>query len=301
MNILQGHGFAEPALRDVIYGPFPRNRLDVYPPGPMEGKAPVVLFFHGGSWRKGDKRLYRWLGRALAWRGFLAVIPNYRLFPHAAFPVFMEDAAMAVAWTRTHAPLYGGDPGRIHVMGHSAGAYMVTLLGLDADYLQAAALSPSDLCSVIGISGPYSMDPLADEDVRPVFEGTPDLERVKPINFVNGEAPPMLLLHGGRDVLVPARQADLLHGALTELGGAARKVVYPALGHIEIVLTLTPFYRWRAPVLSDVVEFLRAPEGAEGAGIAEALSLSPSFTQECAALPADAGPTPHRAGRRWPP
>ncbi|MFP4003561.1 MAG: alpha/beta hydrolase, partial [Alphaproteobacteria bacterium] len=166
MNILQGHGFAEPALRDVIYGPFPRNRLDVYPPGPMEGKAPVVLFFHGGAWRKGDKRLYRWLGRALARRGFQAVIPNYRLYPDGTFPVFMEDAAMAVAWTREHADRFGGHRRQIHVMGHSAGAHIATLMALDEAYLRATTLSPSDLRSVIGISGPYSMDPLAEADVR---------------------------------------------------------------------------------------------------------------------------------------
>lgn len=296
MNILQDAGRAEHVLRDVSYGPFVRNRLDAYPARRPEGAAPVVVYFHGGSWRKGDKRLYRWLGRALARRGFMAVIPNYRLFPHARFPVFMEDAAMAVAWTRMHAAHYGGDPHQIHVMGHSAGAYMATLLGLDEDYLRAATLSPADLRSVVGIAGPYSMDPLADEDVRPVFEKVPDLERVKPINFVRGAAPPMLLLHGGRDDLVPAGEADLLHRALTEIGNTASKIIYPALGHIEIVLTLTPFYRWRAPVLADVVEFLRARGKTARAGVFGC--RAPVIRPGPAALPVGPFPVPHRAARQ---
>ncbi|MFP4003033.1 MAG: alpha/beta hydrolase family protein, partial [Alphaproteobacteria bacterium] len=106
------------------------------------------------------------------------------------------------------------------------------------------------------------------------FEGTPDLERVKPINFAHGEAPPMLLLHGGRDGIVPPRQAHLLHRTLIELGGVARKIIYPALGHIEIVLTLNRLYRWRAPVLSDVADFLRAPGIRERAAVSGKLALS---------------------------
>lgn len=247
-------------LRNVIYGPLPRNRLDVYPPRRSQESAPVVLFLHGGSWRWGDKALYPWLGRALARRGFMTVIPNYRLFPQAAFPFFMEDAALAIAWTRRNAARYGGDPRRIHLMGHSAGAHMAALLALDGDYLALAELEPSNLHSIVGLAGPYAMDPLKTESVRPIFEGAPDMRRVRPIKMVHHRVPPMLLLHGARDSTVPPRQSDLFHDALQETGASARKVIYPGVGHIELLLTLAPLYRWRAPVLRDVLNFLTPAE-----------------------------------------
>jgi len=75
---------------------------------------------------------------------------------------------------------------------------------------------------------------------------------------VHRRSPPMLLLHGGRDSVVPPRQSHVFHDALTENGGEVRKIIYPTLGHIEIILTLSPVYRWRAPVFRDVVTFLQA-------------------------------------------
>lgn len=269
MNFVQNEPERGANLRDVAYGPLERNRLDVYPAPTGDKAAPVILFFHGGSWRKGDKRLYRWLGRALARRGFTAVIPNYRLFPEAGFPAFMEDAALVVAWTRESVARYGGDPHQIHVMGHSAGAHIAALLALDEVHLSGASLSPEALRSVIGLAGPYCMDPMKTESVRPVFECVPDPGCAMPVKWAHRKGPPMLLLHGGRDSTVPSRQSELFHTVLTKNGGEVRKIIYPGIGHIEILLTLTPVYRWRAPVFRDVVTFLRNPADAEPAAAAE--------------------------------
>src|SRR5690606_17982265 len=107
------------------------------------------------------------------------------------------------------------------------------------------------------------------ESVRPIFESAPDIQRVRPIELAHRHGPAMLLLHGDRDATVPSRQSDLFHDALSESGASVRKILYPGVGHIELILTLAPLYRWRAPVLRDVLSFLRPETGEEHAGPAD--------------------------------
>ena len=105
----------------IAYGDDPRQALDVYRPKGAAGLRPVVVFFYGGNWREGDRADYRFVGGAMTERGYVCVIPDYRLYPQVSFPGFVEDAASAVRWARDHAAEYGGDPDRLFVMGHSAG------------------------------------------------------------------------------------------------------------------------------------------------------------------------------------
>lgn len=241
--------------RDLIYGPRARHRLDVFPA--MCTPSQVVLFLHGGSWQSGRRELYRWLGRALAAQGFTAVIPDYRLHPEVVFPAFMEDAARAFAWITERAAEYGGDPAAIHVMGHSAGGHMAALLALDGSYLRGFGLDPGRIRSVAALAGPHSTNPLEVESVRAVFVDTPDISRARPVKLAHGGAPPMLLQHGARDATVHEHNSRNLHAALTDRGGHSRLIVYPGLGHIEILITLTPVYRWRAPVFRNLIDFFR--------------------------------------------
>jgi poly(3-hydroxybutyrate) depolymerase len=128
---------ASRATSGVAYGPLPRQRLDIYAP-PDADRAPVVVFFYGGSWRSGDRADYRFAGDALASRGIVAVIADYRLYPEARYPTFLQDAAQVVAWTQQHIGGYGGDPGRVFVAGHSAGGYIAAMLALDPRWLHRA-------------------------------------------------------------------------------------------------------------------------------------------------------------------
>jgi acetyl esterase/lipase len=155
----------------IAYGADPRQKLDVYMPRqPLEG-APVVVFFYGGSWNSGDRGDYAFVGEALASRGIVAVLADYRLYPQVRYPLFLEDSAQAVAWTRAHIRAFSGNPQRLYLMGHSSGAYNAAMLALDPSLLGAVGMSSKDLSGWIGLAGPYDFLPIKNADVRPVFSG----------------------------------------------------------------------------------------------------------------------------------
>jgi acetyl esterase/lipase len=116
---------------DIAYGNRPRHMLDLCATRPAATQLPVVVFFYGGGWETGSKALYRFVGAALATRGVLAVIPDYRLYPEVRFPNFMHDAAASVGWTHQNAARFAGDPHPLFLMGHSAGGQIATLLAFD--------------------------------------------------------------------------------------------------------------------------------------------------------------------------
>ena len=156
--------------KGIAYAEGQRHELDVYAPNQGGTSAPVVVFFYGGGWETGDRAMYRFLGASLAARGVVVVIPDYRLHPAVRFPAFMDDGAAAVAWAHMNAARFGGDPSRLFLMGHSAGAQIAALLALDPEYLRAAGLTPEhDVCGVIGLAGPYDFLPDASAEVKAVF------------------------------------------------------------------------------------------------------------------------------------
>jgi acetyl esterase/lipase len=244
--------------REVItseFDPIHHLSLDVFRPAPGSvAPAPVVVFLYGGSWRSGERDYYRFVGTALAARGVLVVIPDYRKAPAAPFPAFMDDAARAVAWTRDHAVENGGDPKQITVMGHSAGAHIAALLGTDAQYLQRVGLAPRDLRGVIGLAGPYDFLPITDPKIKEVFGAESDWPRSQPVNFVNGDEPPFLLIHGSADDTVWPRNSEHLAVKLRAKNEAVTLKIVPGVGHIGLLNGfLSPRF---SPVLADSLQFL---------------------------------------------
>ena len=242
----------------LAYGPSDRQQLDVYVPQEQSEATPVVVFFYGGSWQRGDKEDYRFVGQALASRGVVAVVPNYRVYPEVRFPGFVEDAAAAVAWTKTNISRFGGDPNRVFAAGHSAGAHIAALLAVNERYLEAEGLKPEDLSGIVGIAGPYAFNPLKARSVRPVFEHLADPDQARPVTFAEGDEPPMLLLHGQNDRTVYRRNSELLSRRITEGGGKATYIAYPNTGHFKIVLAFAPPFRNGTPVLDDVIAFIES-------------------------------------------
>lgn len=242
------------------YGPDPRHRLDIYSPFPRVSRAPVVIFFYGGGWEDGDRAFYRFAGAALAKHGIVAVIPDYRLFPEVRFPGFLEDAAKAVAWVQAEIGAFGGDSNQVFLMGHSAGAYIAAMLGLDETWLsgaQAASLTPTPrLRGVIGLAGPYDFLPLHTEILRAIFGPPETLWQTQPIHFASAAAPPMLLAHGARDRTVLPRNSSRLANRLRSFDCIAEERVYPAIGHKLLVAALARPLRFVAPVLRHSLDFI---------------------------------------------
>lgn len=251
--------------RDIAYADAPRRMLDVYAPRPTATPAPVVVFFYGGGWASGSKAMYRFVGAALAARGVLAVIPDYRLYPEVRFPAFMDDAAEAVAWTHANASRFGGDPHRLFLMGHSAGAHIATLLALDAGYLRSVHLSPRrDLCGVVGLAGPYDFLPLRDATLEAIFGPEAERPRSQPINYVSPQAPPMLLLAGRDDYTVDPGNTLRLAERLRAAGGTVEDRLYPMIGHRTLIVALSGALSFLAPVRQATLRFVAAHRACGG-------------------------------------
>jgi acetyl esterase/lipase len=239
----------------------PRGLLDLYLSEAATAPMPIVVFLYGGNWRSGERRNYRFVGQALASRGFAVAIPDYRLFPEVRYPLFLEDNAGAFAWVAAHAREFGLDPARLTLMGHSAGAYNAAMLALDRRWLGAAGLDPRrDLSGFIGLAGAYDFLPL-DADVAAVLGSAADPRETQPINFVAGGEAPMLLATGLDDTTVRPRNTLRLAEAVRAHGGRVELKTYPGLGHIRLVADIAaPLQSTSTPVIEDVVAFLRSSD-----------------------------------------
>jgi acetyl esterase/lipase len=241
----------------VAYAPGPRHTLDIYVPAKSDRAPPVVVFFYGGGWKSGDRAMYRFVGRSLAACGALTVIPDYRVWPETGFPGFLQDAAAAVAFARKETPRLGGDPSRLFLMGHSAGAYIATMLALDPEWLAGAGVDQrSALAGVIGLAGPYDFLPLKDPVLAEIF--APVGPRTQPITFAANAKAPMLLAAGDADTTVYPANSLRLSARVREAGGDVTTIIYPGIGHVALAASLAPQLRFLAPVRRDICRFIGA-------------------------------------------
>lgn len=243
--------------RGLAYGDGPRRRLDVYAPrgARPDAKAPVIVFFYGGSWSSGDRATYAFVGRALAAQGFVTVIPDYRLVPEVHYPGFVEDGAAAVRWVRANARSHGGDPDRILVSGHSAGAYIAAMLAVDARWLGEARRS---IRGFAGLAGPYDFAPFDVEASRAAFGAWPRAEETQPVTWAGEGDPPTLLMIGGKDLTVRPRNSEALAARLRDGGVPVELKTCPDVGHVGMLTAFARPLRGRAPVLAEVARFARA-------------------------------------------
>lgn len=240
-------------LSTLRYGDATRQQLDIYQPA-VADQGVVVIFFYGGGWRTGARGEYRFVAQTLTRYGATVVIPDYRIYPAGIFPDFMHDAASAVAWTHRHIAEYGGDPKKIYLIGHSAGAHMATLLALDKQYLARQGLSTDILAGVVGLATPANFAATLEAKYRPAFGNQAELERAQPIRYVRADAPPLLLQHGADDSVVLPHNSLALAERITALGGQAQARIYPDRGHAGLILI---FSRLGATsILKDTLNFI---------------------------------------------
>ena len=254
-GMLNGGGARVAARQTVTYSESPSLALDVYQPATTTKPTAVAVFFYGGSWRGGKRSEYAFVGKALAQAGILTLVADYRVFPQARFPAFEFDAARAVRWARDHAGEYGGDPQRLFVVGHSAGGHIAALLGTDARYLAAEGMRPKDLAGIVGIAGAYDFLPLTDPKLIEVFGDESEWPQSQPVNFVDGDEPPFLLLHGTDDRVVWPRNSETLETRLRHAGVPVTLQRYAGLGHFRIIAAVR--FPKLAPTLADMAAFLR--------------------------------------------
>ncbi|HEX4407134.1 MAG TPA: alpha/beta hydrolase [Xanthobacteraceae bacterium] len=253
LNVLtQGDGLE--VTRSVAYADGERRTLDVYRKKDA-AHLPVVVFFYGGSWQSGSKAIYRFVGAALARSGFVAIVPDYRVYPEVRYPGFVEDGALAVRWAKDNAARFGGDPNRLFLMGHSAGAYIAAMLALDSQWLRAVQLNPgTEIAGLIGISGPYDFLPLREGTLKTIFGGNDPA--TQPISYVAPGAPPTLLLTGQHDSIVEPSNTERLAARLKASGDAVTMLSYRWVGHLAIIGAFAPPLRFLAPALRDVSAFV---------------------------------------------
>lgn len=262
LNALSPAGMST-AAAGIPYGASSRHKLDIYTPNGGAANAPVVVFFFGGNWVAGDRADYAFVGRALASRGIVAVIPDYRLYPEVRYPDFLDDAAQAVAWTAREIGRYGGDPARLFVMGHSAGAYNAAMVALDGRYLARFGMAPTALRGWIGLAGPYDFLPIVNKVTRPVFHFPNTPTASQPINHAGQASPPALLIAASRDSLVnPANNTGRLADKLRGAGVAVTEAYYDGVSHTTLVGSIAAPLRGLAPTLDAVDIFVngKAPK-----------------------------------------
>lgn len=249
------------ARPSAAYGSDPRQQLDIYLPlpGAATGARPLVVFFYGGSWSSGERASYRFVGEALASRGVVALVADYRLSPQVRYPAFLQDSAAAVRWAWEHAVELGADPQRIYLMGHSAGAYNAAMLALDPRWLGQVGLRPQHLAGWIGIAGPYDFLPIGIPAVQRAFDWPATPADSQPLVHAGPQAPRTLLIAARSDALVnPQRNTLALDQRLRQAGVATQTHVLDSVSHVTVLGAMARPLNFLAPVATLVTDFLHA-------------------------------------------
>ncbi len=208
-----------------------KHKLDLYLP---KGRTnfPVLMFLHGGSWRSGDRSLYRALGTHFARAGIAVAIPSYRLMPQNPHPAQIEDVAAAFAWMYRNIPRYGGDLKRVYLAGHSAGGHLAALLALNPVYLGKYAIPAGAIRGVMAMSGVYDVRNMPEF----VFEG--DRLQASPLAYAaSPNAPPFLIAYCQWDYAGLPKQARDFAAALKKSFAEVRLIYVPGETHVSEIVS----------------------------------------------------------------
>ena len=229
--------------RDIVYDDSAADdrftSLDVYTPDPEPTGAPVMVFVHGGGYRVGDKASSKDLDPKPEYftskLGYIFVSTNYRLLPEGRYPTNVQDVANALAWVADHIEEFGGDPDRIFLMGHSAGAGLVAQVAIDETFLRNAGKELGLLKGVIANEGGYGVETESlDVEREAALYGPNWRDAVAAAHVEPGKnIPPFMLFHvTGGDTPVPGSEQQAL-GLAKLLRGAGVETTVVPLGHVE--------------------------------------------------------------------
>jgi acetyl esterase/lipase len=263
----------------INYGPSNRQKVDLYAAAdvavaggvaitPAQATAaagvrqtlkPIVMFFYGGAWHTGSREEYRFVAKSFTDMGYVVAIPDYRLAPEVTYPDFLRDSAAAFRAVVANAAAVGGDPDRIILAGHSAGAYNAAMLAMDGRWLSAT--DRKRIRGFIGLASPVNFLPIQMPEARRAFNWPNTPKDTQPIEHVSKDSPPMLLITAALDPLVdPDINSRAMAKRLQGLGVPVRVETYPGpmgmINHANLVATLSPVFSFLAPTLAVSREFI---------------------------------------------
>jgi acetyl esterase/lipase len=256
-TVMMGGSGVSRIAEGVVFDKANGVKLDVWAPkSKAKAKLPVLVFFYGGGWYAGERAHYGFVGKAYAAKGFVVVMTDYRKVPQVRFPAFNEDGANAVRWVQDNIEKFGGDPKRVTLAGHSAGAYIAMMLTLDERYLRNAGVTPGFVRATVGLAGAYDFLPF--DSVRSInaFAKWSKPIETQPIAFARADAPPIMVLTGTHDDTVKPRNAILMARRQRELGALAEFKAYPLLNHEDLIMAISKPFRSKGPILDDSSTFL---------------------------------------------
>ncbi|MBL4661884.1 MAG: alpha/beta hydrolase [Alcanivoracaceae bacterium] len=240
---------------NLNYSDKPLNTLNLYIPEDREVIATVV-FFYGGCWgqcsNKG-KDSYLFIADTLSKQGYAVVIADYRSFPEVHFDDIILDAKLVTQWTINHIEDYGINSKDIFIMGHSSGAHIGAMLVDDESILG------DDLAQIngfIGLAGPYDFYPFNTDYMYELFSSRDYYYASQPVNFINGNEPPHLILHGENDNRVHPNNAERVAKMLQKYNIEHEMIMFKKMSHAKIMVELSKPLRRRSPVLKNIVTFI---------------------------------------------
>ncbi len=203
-----------------------RCRLDIYYPANKTHFATVV-WFHGGGIKDGEKSI----PEELQVQGIAVVAANYRLYPKVKCPVYIEDAAAAVAWTFKSIEKYGGDPNLIFVSGHSAGGYLTSMISLDKSWLAKYNIDANRIAGIIPCSGQMITHMVVREE-RKIPDTQPVIDQFAPLYHVRADAPALILITGDRNLELLGRYEENAYMMrMMKVAGHKKTELYEIQGH----------------------------------------------------------------------
>lgn len=243
-------------LKQAAYGSHPRQQVDIYlPKTEAINNKPAVVFIYGGAWREGERGDYAFVAHALTGLGHPVIIPDYRLYPEAKFPLPIDDVAAAIRHIEQQETALLGRPLQSYVvMGHSSGAHAAAVLASDPQYLKRNKVK-AKLAGLIALAGPHDL-PLNDPEVQPVFAGA-SAQTAKTTELVRRGMPPTLLLHGEADSRVYPFHTRNFTAALQQAGVPVTTKIYPGVDHVRIIGSLAAPLRMLNNSYADIRDFLK--------------------------------------------
>ncbi|NAS29937.1 alpha/beta hydrolase fold domain-containing protein [Flavobacteriaceae bacterium R38] len=215
-----------------------KDKLDIYMPAGAKN-APVIFFLHGGGLLQGSKNQGEYIANRFVKEGYGVVSANYRLSPDVMHPAHTEDASAAYAWVIKNIKKYGGNPSKVYISGHSAGAYLAVLIALDDTYLAAHQLTPDVIAGTIAISPFLYVEETAKDRPKTVWGNNPkNWLKASVTPYTEKGKKPMLCIYADGDAGWRKNQNERFGKTMRKLGNKVQVNEVPNRNHTSLISSI---------------------------------------------------------------